>query len=802
MPDATPPSRDVSGDDRGQLIDIPRRPVPAGYNPSAGLTSFVGRKREIPELERLLADGARLLTLTGPGGSGKTRLALAVATEVVEHFEDGVWWVELAPISDPDLVPQAVAQVLRVNKTPGRSLTEAITRDLRDLELLLVLDNCEHLIGACALLVDTLLRACPNLAILATSREALGVAGERNFPVPPLSSPEAHDLSIEELEVFESVRLFVERARYRRPDFALDSQNATSVANICRRLDGIPLAIELAAARTRVLSVEQISSRLVDNFRLLRSESRTLDPRQQTLGAAIDWSHELLDEPEQILFRRLSVFVGGFDLEAAERVCTGGDIEEDDVLDLLSRLVDKSLLLVEEHEDKSRYRMLETVGHYGREKLEGSGELDPASLQHARYYLALAEEAETGLRGPDQVACFRRLEEENGNFRTALSWALNTEDEPAEERVEIGLRLTVALWLFWNIQGSAEGHRWVEEALRKTSKRTAVRARALNGAGWMSLWGGDYDRAITLLEEGVALFKELGDSDEAAISLAYLGMTAVRQADTKRVFALREEADALRQEPALGRQALAELLFFLAAASSNEGDHRQAMAFFEESLAVFRDLEDARGISRCLISFGMVSIMAHDYESTESVVRPGLKSAREIGDKPGTSFALLVAAAVAGVRGDPARAAKLWGTAEALREAIGLSMGHQDRVDYDYEGRVATARAQLEEAAWQSAWNEGRRMSPEQAIEYALVVEAAQQEGDTSASPEAYPAGLSAREVDVLKLVARGLTNARIARELFISPNTVNRHLNSIYRKLGVTSRAAATRFASEHHLA
>jgi non-specific serine/threonine protein kinase len=244
-------------------------------------------------------------------------------------------------------------------------------------------------------------------------------------------------------------------------------------------------------------------------------------------------------------------------------------------------------------------------------------------------------------------------------------------------------------------------------------------------------------------------------------------------------------------------------LFFLAAASSSEGDYPQALAFFEESLAVFRDLEDARGISRCLISLGMVSIMFHDYESTESVVRPGLESAREIGDKPGTSFALLVAAALEGARGAPARAAKLWGAAEALREAIGLSMGHQDRVAYDYEGRVATARAQLDDdAAWQEAWNEGRTMSPEQAIEYALEVEAEQQEDDSSASPEAYPANPSAREVEVLGLVARGLTNAQIARELFISPNTVNRHLNSIYRKLGVGSRAAAARFAAEHRLA
>ena len=546
--------------------------------------------------------------------------------------------------------------------------------------------------------------------------------------------------------------------------------------------------------------MEQISSRLADSFRLLRNESRTLDPRQQTLGAAVGWSHELLDEPERVLFRRLSVFVGGFTLEAAEAVCAGGGIEEDDVLDLLSHLVDKSLVLVDEQDEDVRYRLLETVRQYGREKLEESGGLEPVSLRHAGYYLALAEAAEADLRGPDQASCFRRLEKENDNFRATLSWAFD-ESAPQEERAEIGLRLTVALWLFWNIQGSTEGRRWVEEALRKTSRRTVARARALGGAGWMSLWGGDYGRAISLLEESIALFSELGETDEAAISLAYLGMTAVRQADEAQVPRLREEAETLRREPSLGRRALAELLFFQAAAASNESDFPQAMALFEESLSVFRDLEDARGISRCLISFGMVSLMGRHYDQTESVARKGLESVRELGDRPGTSFALLVEAALAGVRNEPARAAKLWGAAEALREAIGLSMGHQDRVDYDYAGRVAAARAQLDDAAWQAAWNEGRAMSPEQAVDYALQSRATEPE-NTSPSPETFPAGLSTREVDVLKLVARGLTNAQIARDLFISPNTVNRHLNSVYRKLDVTSRAAATRLAAEHRLA
>jgi len=786
-----------SGEVHGQIVNFSGGSgSPPETDRPLQLTSFVGREREIPMVKGLMHD-ARLLTLTGPGGSGKTRLASAVAVEVVEDFEDGVWWVELAPLPHPDLVVQAVARVLNVPETAGRSLTEAITEDLRDLEVLIVLDNCEHLVEACALLADALLRSCPNLSVIATSREALGVAGERSFPVPPLSSPRAQGLSAEELEGFEAVRLFVERASYRRPDFVLDAQNGRAVAEICRRLDGMPLAIELAAAKTRVLSVEQISSRLDDSFRLLKSESRTLDPRQRTLGAAIDWSYDLLDEPERVLLLRLSVFAGGFTLEAAEDVCSGEGLAEYEVLDLLSHLVDKSLLLTEG--DEIRYRMLETVRQYGREKLEASADLDPVSLRHAGYYLTLAEEAETGLRGPDQVAYFRRLEGEIANFRAALSWTLDRA-EPSEELAQLGLRLTVALWLFWNIQGSTEGHRWVEEALRKSTGRTAVRARALGGAGWMSLWGGDYGRATSLLEESIALFRELGDPDEASISLAYLGMTAVRQADEAQTFRLREEAETLREEPSLGRRARAELLFFLAAAASSESDFPRAMALFEESLEMFRDLGDARGISRCLISFGMVSVMGRDYDQTETVARKGLESVRELGDRPGTSFALLVEAALAGVRNEPARAARLWGAAEALREVIGLSMGHQDHVDYDYEGRIAAARAQLDDATWHAAWNEGRAMSPEQAVDYALQSRTTQRE-NTSPSPQTYPAGLSAREVEVLKLVAQGLTNPQIAQQLFISPNTVNRHLNSVYRKLDVTSRAAAARFAAEHRL-
>jgi len=377
MSDATHSSGDVPAGNRGRLIEFPAGHVygsPPQNNLPLQLTSFVGREREVTDLRELLTAEARLLTLTGPGGSGKTRLALAVSSGLLGRFEDGVWWVELAPISEPALVPQAVARVLGIKEEPGRFLTETLVRDLASAEVLLVLDNCEHLVDACADLAYALLQACPDLRILATSREALAVEGERNWPVHPLSSPEAGGLTAGELERFESVQLFVERARYRRPGFTLDANTAASVAEICRRLDGIPLAVEFAAARIGTLSAAQISARLEHSLKLLASRDRNAPERQRTLKAALAWSYELLEEAEKELFAHLSVFAGGFTLEAVEAVCGGESIEEGrvsgpPVLDLLSRLVNKSLVLVAERGGEARYRLLEPVSQYAQEKL-------------------------------------------------------------------------------------------------------------------------------------------------------------------------------------------------------------------------------------------------------------------------------------------------------------------------------------------------------------------------------------------------------------------------------------------------
>ncbi|MDQ5827477.1 MAG: AAA family ATPase, partial [Chloroflexota bacterium] len=397
----------------------PRTPERTPHNLPIRLSSFIGREKELAELRRLL-ESNRLLTLTGAGGCGKTRLALAAADELVETFEDGVWLVDLAPLADPSLVPQAVASTLGVREQPGRSPTETLSDYLASKKVLLVLDNCEHLIEACAELAESLLRSCPELWVLATSREALGVAGEVAWPVPSLALPDLRRTpNIEGLSRYESARLFVERTEAVKPTFSLTEQNAPSVVKICYRLDGIPLAIELAAARTKVLSVEQISERLDDCFRILAAGSRTTIPRQRTLHATMDWSHELLSEQERALFRRLSVFAGGFSLEATESVCAGEDLEHYGVLELLSHLVDKSLIMVAEQDGEARYRLLETVRQYGREKLDESGEEAELGRRHAGYFVGLAEKAERELSGPDQARWLTLMETEHDNLRAA-----------------------------------------------------------------------------------------------------------------------------------------------------------------------------------------------------------------------------------------------------------------------------------------------------------------------------------------------------------------------------------------------
>ncbi len=771
-------------------------------------TSFVGREREMLEIKRELAM-TRLLTLTGTGGSGKTRLALEVAKDLVGTYPDGVWLVELAGLSEGVLVPQAVAAVLGVQEQPDRSLTDTLVDALRKKKMLLLLDNCEHLIDAAARLTDTLLDSCPRLRVLATSREALSVSSEVNWPVSSLSLPDPQERpTAEELEGYEAARLFAERALfvertlYRSPGFALAAENAQTVAQICWRLEGIPLAIELAAAWVGTLSVEQISERLENSLRLLKGGSRTAVPRQQTLRGAMDWSYELLSEPEQMLFRRLSVFAGGWTLEATEAIGAGDGVEEEDVLDLLWRLVNKSLVVAEASPKAGgalRYRMLEPVRQYAREKLEESGETEQIQERHARYYLALGEATEPELMGTKPMAALEQLEVERGNLRAVLSWALDADEEP-EERTEIGLRLATALGRFWDAQGPGEGRRWLEKGLAHSdASPTSVRAKALNEAGFIAVYEGD-PGAMALLEEGLALYKELGDRSGVALSISNLGHAVVHHGDRERVVSLREEVEALLSEP-LDRRVTAHLLLFLGFAAASEGDFEQMIVRQEEALALFRELGDIRNVATCLPSIGMAVLAQGGSERAAALFEEGLLLQRELKYKSAIFFGLMGMAGVAALREQPARAARLFGAAEALREEIGLSLTSSANARYDYEGYLGTARAGLSEAAFDAAWSEGRAMSPEQAIEYVLSTE----EPSPHAASEHWRTHtdksqdtLSHREREVADLVARGLTNRQVASELSISEHTVANHLAKILRKLGFHSRSQLTAWVVE----
>ena len=768
----------------------------------------MGREREMLEVEFELAT-SRLLTLTGTGGSGKTRLALEVARGLIEAYPDGVWLAELAPLSEEALVPKAVAEALAVSERPREPITDTLADVLRDRQLLLVLDNCEHLIEAVAGLVDALLDSCPRVRILATSREGLGLEGELRWAVAPLSMPErGRTPSSEELEGYESVRLFVERARGRDPAFSLSSDNALTVPEVCRRLEGIPLAIELAAAMAGTLSVEQISERLNDSLELLTHGGRTAVPRQRTLKGTLDWSYDLLSEPERGLFRRLSTFAGGWTLEATEAVGAGGSVEAGDVLDLLSGLVEKSLVVTgESDEGVVRYRLLEPISQYALEKLEESGELEAARRAHAAYFLALTERAEPELMGKEPATWLAALGREVGNLRAALSWALDADREPGDERVETGLRLANALARFWDTQGPDEGRRWLEKGLARGAEvPPPVRAKSLKEAGFVAVYEGD-PRSIPMLTEALGLYKEIGDRPGMLATVDNLGHALAYHADPETAAIVKAEVEELLADSG-DRAVAAHLAHFLGYAAAAEKDFDEMRLRWKEALALYRGLGDTRNVALCLPSLGHLMLVFRDFGEAERLFEEGLTLERRLKHKTVIYFHLIGLAAVATHRDHLRRAAKLYGAGEALREAAGLSLKPMAEHAYDYEGYLATVHAGLDEPDFAAAWSEGRTMSLDQAIEYALSAEKPSATPPSSAttqpSPPSMPehtTGLTSREVEVLGLVTEGLTSAQVAHRLSLSPRTVHRHLTSIYRKLGVGSRAAATRFAVEHGL-
>ena len=643
------------------------------HNLPVQLTPFIGREREVTAVrERLLDPQRHLLTLTGPGGTGKTRLALQVAAEVIEAFPDGVFFVNLAPITDPTLVLPTIAQTLGVVDAGGSPLHETLAEVLREKQLLLVLDNFEQVLDA-AVVVSAVLAACPRLRALATSRAALHVRGEREVPVPPLAVPDPRSLPpLPALPQYEAVRLFIARAQDVKPDFAVTNENARAVAEICARLDGLPLAIELAAARIRLLPPQALLARLSRRLALLTGGARDLPDRQQTLRAAIDWSYHLLTPTEQTLFARLAVFVGGGTLDAIEAICnTDGTL---DVLEGVESLVAKNLLRPEDGTaGEPRFGMLETIHEYARERLEESGAAEELRW-HAAYYLSLAEMVEPQLVGPEQGRWMARLEAEHGNLRAVLSWSRAT------DATETGLRLAGALWRFWWVRGYLnEGRAWLEDLLARSGEvATAMRAKALRGAGVLAWVQGNYGRATALFEEALALHRDLGDRRGIATALGNLGAVARYQ-----------------------------------------GDYRRATTLYEEALARVRDLGDTHGIAIGLSSLGAVAWVQGDHRRATAQLAEALVLSQAVGDKTwNTAICLEVLAGVACAQGQPERATRLCAAAAALRTATGTPLDRFDRTTYD--SIVAAAQEALDDDAFAAAWAVGQALPLEQAIAEAL----------------------------------------------------------------------------------
>jgi predicted ATPase/predicted Ser/Thr protein kinase len=680
------------------------------------LTSFVGREKEVADCVRLLRDN-RLLTLIGAGGCGKTRLALRLAERLLQSRPGGAWFVDLSPLADPERIPHAVAAAIGVREVPGRTSEQSLCDALASRRALLVLDNCEHVLGACAGLAAALLASCPELALLATSREGLGVAGEQVYAVPTLSVPPADvEPGAAQVAPFEAVALFVERAALVQPGFALTDARAPAVAEICRRLDGIPLAIELAAARSRVLGVEEIRARLDDRFRLLTGGSRTALPRHQTLRATLQWSYDHLEPGERRLFRSLAVFAGGWALEAAAEVCGAGADAFFEVLDLMARLVDKSLVVVEHPSaGPARYRLLETMRQYALEKLDEEGEGAALRARHLEHFLAVAEAAEPRLWGKDQAAWLARLEVEHENMNAALAWC-----ERAEDGAEKAVRLAGSLWRFWTIHGHYRlGRLALAAALRHADAgaQSPARARALYGAGYLALWQGEGAAARPLFEDSRRISRAQGDRQGEARALSGLGLAAKDRGDARAARTFYEESLALYRAVD-DKRGIAAVLNNLGAIAWAEADFAAAGPLYEEACRFAREAGDADLMVVTLTGVGWVSLTLGDLEVARARLAECVRLVRELGAKLRGAYALEAAAALAKTRGEAGRAARLYGAAEALRESLGAPADASWR---DAQaGIIAGLREELKGAAFARRWTSGRSLGFEAAHEYAL----------------------------------------------------------------------------------
>lgn len=804
-----------------------RRPQPLAAPPHQSLPApsapLIGRRQEIAAVrDRLRRKDVRMLTLTGPPGVGKTRLALAVARRLLPTFPDGVVFVDLALVRDPEGVVFEIVRMLEVGDSLDWPIMARLQEHLGHEALLLVLDNFEQVLPA-ARHVARLLTACPRLKVLATSRAPLRLSAEHEFSVPPLGHPDPDRLPpTETLAAYRAVTLFVDRARAARPGFTLTPENALAVAEICQRLDGLPLALELAAARTRVLSPQRIIEHLQQRLGLLTGGPIDLPARQRTLSGAIEWSYDLLSPDEETLFRRLAVFAGSCTLEAVEAVCTV-EGRRHHLLDDLTSLIDQSLLRQELRDGELRFTMLETIREYAQERLGASGERDTVQRRHVGYFLALAERAELGLQGVDPSVWLARLEAEHDNFRAALSWCLGEYGN-----AESGLRLAATLVQFWEIRGYwNEGRRWLEAALRDAGGApSGTRMNALNGAGLLAFQQGDFARAAALAEESLSLGRALGDRRGTVTALNILGFHACATGDYGRAAALGSESLSIAQELSdpLG---LADALHILGLVARDRHDLAQAAMLLEESLRLSRDLHARWRVAINLTDLGLVLRDRGQHAQAAVLIEEGLQQfralghrhgtataqshlatvawhrrhydraamlfadslilRRELGDMRGIAVCLVGLAAVASATRQYDKAARLFGAAEGLRESLGVPLPHFIRGDYDR--LVAMTRRHLADA-FQPRWAEGRTMTIDQARDCALA-----------ATPAALPMlmPLTRREQEVAALVVQGKTNREIAATLAITEKTAENHVQHILDKLDFRSRAQIAAWVVEH---
>jgi non-specific serine/threonine protein kinase len=794
------------------------------------LTSFVGRKHDLAEVRRFLVS-SRLLTLTGAAGCGKTRLALRVAPELHRHYADGVHWVELARLADGPLLPQAVAKVLHVREQHGRSTVEGLFDALQDKQLLLVLDNCEHVLNACVELVERLLVAT-EVRILATSREPLGVSGELRYPLPPMALPPMVALPPDEMAQFDAIQLFVERARAILPNFALTPENAAAVASICHHLDGLPLAIELASAHVNVLTVEQIAARLDDRFSLLAAASHVTQSHHRTLRTAIDWSYDFLSTAEQVMLRRLSVFAGGCTLATAETICAGDGVEREQVLKLLSALVHKSLVVAHTLQPgEARYSLLETIRQYAQEKLLASGEQSAVHDHHLHCFLQLAEETVPKLRGHYQQLWLDWLEGEYDNIRAAMAWSLESGHS------EAGLRITNAIYQFWTVRDYVqEGLGWVERLLAQADERISVVVRAnalayastlagfrgntaaqirygqqagvlaeaageagklalawaLAGQMWAAWAAGDYQSVFTLGKRGIQLYREVGDRYNLGVSLSTTSFMAMSVGNYDEARAMLDEGLPLLRE--LGDPyRIAMALNFSGDLARCERKYAQAQTAYEESISLLRDIGAVRDLASALHNLGHTCLHQGNLERTHALFSESMAIQLAQRNTPGVAECLIGFAALAVVCNLPAASARLLAAAVAIGGERVATAWAATRMEYEHY--LALVRASLSETEMEAEQATGRTFSLEQAVEHAqqLPLKAPAAQKARNKLDE-----LTVREREVAARVAQGKSNGEIADELVVSKRTVETHIANILSKLGATNRAQIVRWAIE----